>query len=1220
MSGLLAVPVALDALVLSADLTVVGPFADFSRLPFTTGSRDVNGDTVNLSESILAPPFLDSALPLKAGVHLHWAMPDALTVGTHTAAGTVFPAVPNRWLVVRSRVGSTGAATESRWVVESDYLYPDGQGAETGAVTIPAPPSGQPAPTAQHPYRYQGRRVPWEAWKPVDTTAEYAPTLTAVGYGEPGFAAFYPACHSLFGLLDDEVGTGPGGDPDIAGLQYDVFGWYADPSGAPSADPVAGLLAELTEHSASAGSPDPEALAAALTDRYGWSVPAAERPGLTAPLAMLAYARLRFPRPAGGSGALTDPVALTGPAPTVTVASTGVEALAAHLAQDLTGTAEDRARLEDQLVALQMSSRLADRQLDLGANFRQARHEEGFVGLTGGALWTIGPDRSDSTGRPDAVAAQQGEQVTLPTALAAALDALNRAQQAYDRANGQLSAAKSQLFADWSKYLICAYPPEGGRDDYPDIDEVRYFVHTKGLLPLDALTASTGELELQSDTAGRTVGARVAAPAPSPAPEPAGPPSLAAQVAAAVTDILAQLATLNATDPAIQASKAPYSLRVTPGPRFWQPREPVVLIVGPAAEPSPRHGQDGILDAHLVPGMSAVDVTGDGGDGLGSWLDGLAADDRGVSLWTAQPWNPVMLEWSVEVFPSSFGNDLDPTSASYGPDVLTAAYTLPLDEPDLSPMAGSTVQKSLSEYRGRCVLTPAAQLLLAGSLAAYLAEQPAGTPPDPGLTSALAQLQAPSFSCLSQALGGFNEALLMRRQELQLPLTDPLGFETDRSFAAAVQAAVGSPGSTPVSAPEPLTDFLPLRSGALRLLRLRLLDSFGRTRDIDLTRVTAPETMSLLGDTSLVGLPPRFTQPARLNLRWLAAEPDALGHDEVEMNDHPATSPICGWVLPNNLDGSVTVFDAAGALIGVLDEACHWDTLPGAPAQPVEAIGHPYLRTLVQYLIGRGPDFLADWLASIESALDSIDPENAAQHLDLALLMGRPLALVRMAVDAELLGPAAISQSWNSLRTDLRRTRRDDSGIPQVQLPIRIGEFGRLSDGLVGYWVEPSGSGGPSGDFISPQSTLGSGPGIQTAGDHPAPLQRTFGGPPVTLSMLMDPRGTVHVTTGVLPVKDIGLPPEQYSAALAAMSVSFLSTPVLTTIRAGSESIDLPVPREAGYRWTWLSRDLTGGVVRDNEPAGVAFDPAAVFPGPQELREGWLSLVPDPTPSLPESP
>src|SRR5438105_5713040 len=51
---------------------------------------------------------------------------------------------------------------------------------------------------------------------------EYYPKLTAVGYGEPTFAAFYPNCHSVFGFHDADSKSAP-----PAGVRYDVVGWYS---------------------------------------------------------------------------------------------------------------------------------------------------------------------------------------------------------------------------------------------------------------------------------------------------------------------------------------------------------------------------------------------------------------------------------------------------------------------------------------------------------------------------------------------------------------------------------------------------------------------------------------------------------------------------------------------------------------------------------------------------------------------------------------------------------------------------------------------------------------------------------------------------------------------------------------------------------------------------------------------------------------------------------
>jgi hypothetical protein len=127
---ILMVPIRLDALFLKKDRAVVETMADFSQLPYFDGERDINPDVANLSEEILSQPFEDRGLQLQAGVHLHWALPDALTRGylPRNASGSedersiIFPYVPNRWLVTR-----TDASRRRQWVVESDYLHPPGQ-------------------------------------------------------------------------------------------------------------------------------------------------------------------------------------------------------------------------------------------------------------------------------------------------------------------------------------------------------------------------------------------------------------------------------------------------------------------------------------------------------------------------------------------------------------------------------------------------------------------------------------------------------------------------------------------------------------------------------------------------------------------------------------------------------------------------------------------------------------------------------------------------------------------------------------------------------------------------------------------------------------------------------------------------------------------------------------------------------------------------------------
>ncbi len=101
MANILFVPVHLDALFLDKEQSVSAPMADFSKLPYFDGSKDINPDTANLSESIRSVPFQNQNINLNKGLHLHWSLPDGLTAGGAGGTADNDPAVPNRWLITR---------------------------------------------------------------------------------------------------------------------------------------------------------------------------------------------------------------------------------------------------------------------------------------------------------------------------------------------------------------------------------------------------------------------------------------------------------------------------------------------------------------------------------------------------------------------------------------------------------------------------------------------------------------------------------------------------------------------------------------------------------------------------------------------------------------------------------------------------------------------------------------------------------------------------------------------------------------------------------------------------------------------------------------------------------------------------------------------------------------------------------------------------------------
>ncbi len=189
--------------------------------------------------------------------------------------------------------------------------------------------------------------------------------------------------------------------------------------------------------------------------------------------------------------------------------------------------------------------------------------------------------------------------------------------------------------------------------------------------------------------------------------------------------------------------------------------------------------------------------------------------------------------------------------------------------------------------------------------------------------------------------------------------------------------------------------------------------------------------------------------------------------------------------------------------------------------------------------------------------------------------------------------------------------------------PVRLGEHRQLNDGVAGYWIEDAEDGSLSTGFFAPQSDVDDAGSaakrrhlIHTYGaDQPDPeqektlqVQVRANGPAISLTLLLDPRGKLHATSGILPVQIVDIPPDQYAASLQAIEISFLSAPILSQRRQAGDNQppELPLPDEPGYQWRWAERDANAQW-HVSAPSGD-INRLAHFAGPLEVREGWLLL------------
>ncbi len=1223
MAQLLFVPVKLDALVLAHGATVLQPYESFDGLPYVaerdriTGARvDVHANRANTASDIDADAFSDQNLFLPAGVHLHWTLPEGLSKGLHTrAAGgqesVQFPPVPNRWLVVRrSSDDQTHWTVRDRWMVESDALFqldsdpqpdgafpaltPDRNGlAAPFKVPVLSETAGQGAPPPRpEPYRYMGRAtefpiaIDWRAQAPSRYLPSLGLKLSVLGYGDATYAAFYPNCATVFGLYDQAL-------IDHAQIRYDVFGWHGD-AADDALDPAASALSAFLSLSDNdlirllnrfaadhnrpllplgatlTGADRSDAFRFWLEDNYAWQLDAGsvlvtrvapDRLSISVggePLAgILCYSSIILDH----ATQITQPTAFDG---SIAVGNTGSEALAAWMAFQIAGDTPDAANIEEQLEAATLAAELNQSQVDLGPRFREARHAKGFTPVAGESAWTIRPASASSTGAPP-------DQPTIPDDVAHELNQLNAAQFLHDRADFEVNSWRQRLFSKWHLYMKASYP------DNPD------FLGTFGNDPLIAATLRhTRAHELPSLAAAKARRATLAA-------------DLAAQgrrAQDALTVLNSRLA-------------IPLLLQRTGGPRYWAPNDPVLFFGGdPRFQEAPRYVRG------PVPGRLRRIVNFDRGrvseaavaEYLAT-LDALLArpDAPGLNRQTGStaPWNPFLLEWEAVVETESLSDyaaDFVEGDRAQTTSLLT--FTAPpstaeFPDPIFRPVRGRTLLK---------VQTP---------------EFPRDARLPDSLSAALAAHGLTAVKGLAQSLGGFNSALLMRRQTYQLPLADPITF-TDRDvpgdpaqlapllgsqfrrFTLDVVDALG--GTDDLDSPEPGYGFYPLHQGRIRLLRLRIVDTFGQALtcyDLE-ERPTQPIVCSLAlrcGNPHRIGLPPRITQPARLDFRWLSA-----ASEDVETTEQPAATPICGWVLPNHLDESLAVFAADGAALGSLDRNARWRKPPGPDEGSATAanIGNPRLRQLVQTLAGRGQ--ISGFLSDLEDAIDNIDPDNFAQHQARALLIGRPLALVRARVQLELRDLPATDQSWADLRRRVDGAPDGDRQFQNVKFPIRIGDHAQFNDGVAVYWEETAAGLGEE-LFPKDQADDLASPDVNTRGI----IWQSLSGDnnPLTLFMLVDPRAGVHASCGVLPTKTIGVPVDQFADSLKRIEVSFLTAPVLTD--AGRTR--LPLPADPDLTFFWVQRETDRWSVIPAQP--IVRKQAILDAFPADGERLWTQLALD---------
>jgi hypothetical protein len=1140
-------------------------------------------DALTQFKSPEPPPFTPGESPPQNGVIVHWTLPPPLRTGRQSGASAItYPLVPNRWLVARTS-GPAASRQATGWVVESDYLD-----ATDGSSPYVDPTSGTPTRI--------GRVVPLEHWSESSPAQLF---LRAIAPGNPMFATFEPFCDGVFAMHDPLTGVGA-----IDRLSYLVAGWYSQPG----------------DDFLAAWAKDAQPDFAAFLHANGWTVDENE----TATATRAIYHGTVLDVAWNASGAAPPSPRPTAPVP-IAVGNTAVDALTALLAAQV--GPKNLAIDVDLLEAIQYGLLAAKDEPDALFELPEQVERSWFGARSGSIIWEIvGAQLAAGQSSPAPTAAERATED-------AWLETLNADQRALEFAIGVLKERQQQVYELWFKdgYAqanLNAYPPSA-----PSSDFVRAFDDTDPTSAISLLDQQrdavetlrqkipNGRTQAQLETAIKAFATQNGLPAHRELRQRAVSPYTLANDPVILMAGLQMDAELVPPSPqrcrfgrelvgGITFRNAPITAADMQG---TIPMPPGVDLVAPASAMRALLDELFFLDAIDAEQVASVALNTSDPSTIRALADAIAGHwariggqempALGLGGWS-QPWSPLILLWSLDYVPIAHEAGGKPV------------WTFGGSEYDWSgdPSAiGAPVR-----LEGTVFLSGQACFNFRAQLQNYLNLNKDA----PGAESLSNFIEATdSWHFISQSLSGMTQQLLRRTTTPRLSISaDTRTFFGTKTLAELVgdQAALApEPGPASAKRTDP-TRFQAWRAGQFEIERLSVVDRFGQRLDVadasaaPVTPIGAPILKPKLPVSSVdpgrfLQLQPRLLQPARLEIDFLSAE-----DDEAVLGAQPGVNPVCGWLLHNYLDETVVAYDAAGSALGALwvatAAAQHdvvWRAAPSSLYETLQdIIDVPWLHHLGQFLDGIKTAGVSAF-HGLELVLDdhsfTVAASDPPGERALAMLAGRPLALVRARVLYAPATPPAWDPSWPFTFFP---------GAPaftSYTFPIRLGEAGRRRDSLVGYFVgeDYSKLNVPKLPAKAPSGTY-----LQPIDPHHS-LELPFDGMSRhLLSVLTDADARIHATTGILPITSASLPEAFVNDSLRSMQITFAIGPLLTgrnlvASDSAAGAVRMPLPVEVAGAWDWLEPTPTGWQSYPVAPASTTADFDNV---PPALRSGLLRL------------
>lgn len=1169
---MLLVPIKLKALVIGegAETEFAGPTVNF-------GAFQGEGTQIQTE------PFTRHKKP-EPGVHLHWFLPESLIHGVkgEQDSEVIYKKLPDRWIVTRVEI-RRATSPERKIVcrsfeVESNFISAQRGPYNEGSILVPT----------ERGNKFLGRSGEYGR---LPASKAYVKELTAAGYGEPGFYAYYPNCRNVFGFYDKMDGV-----DEQSHLFYHICGWYnrreQDPADGLSGEDLADAMRQLGfEFSRSVPKKsalfwNPEGDGAALLFHgtcYG-----------------LAWR---------GKSAVYESGIPKG-MPKIAIGNTSLEAFAALVANQTKRIKRKSERILNAFLGNLMEE-WAD--LDGVIKVEERIHQDTLQPADGGIQWDLKKKENIDEGS-----------LSLRNRLKDRLELLNLRERSREKLRGYLQYLEKQAYFAWFRYKANKSP------------QIKELAAEQWRVLLDRIVELDHELKLETDSVdqqrkelleeakdfyelNQVPAERFWTPC-----EPVllfsgeGMSQDYGNSGAEKNHSLLAVRTFAQIVTSFPVPEGEMQQRVE-ADYLWsyiflpvQLPAPVKRLLGEALLLSPECAAITAYEAMLLSGKEAtghsyqemqakigallsepwqtakeraMEESRQEAEKLG--YEGILPDKTGVTYYYA-PWNPLYMEWGISYTPDP-SHDLDNW------ELEEIDYRLK----EVLPLAVSC------RYRGRMVLTPHMMQSLADTITTYREKHPEKALGELlGLDEEL-EKELGKHEILSQRLSGFYTNFLTQRDVIrghlrELWQQDPVigrqmedifslrevTQENQRRILDAIDAAAET---------EPYIGaiFSPMRMGSAQLKELRFIDSFGQVKKLaeegGLER-RAELYLSEQMDSDLykntMVLTPRLLQPARLSFEWVKG----------------AGGVIFGWLVPNYIDSSLMVFDETGTLIGtfleVEDQAGNGSVKCLSPSghviSPEEVRANHRLSEFMRHFGKRMQEKKKEKFRSLRHFVDYLSDELSGMNLpgmafqkNLMHFIGRPLALADAEICIETSFPLWKRQTWTG-------EEDSDSFSNNIKMALRLGDQRKRSDGLAGFFRKQRGGETDYSQFYAYGSNRDDQGYIRFDNRVPLPIND-----PVEHTLLFDPTQVIHLITGILPVRQVRIPDAAALAAQERLNMQMLTGPVL----AGEKELRLPLAVLPGKRWSFFTEG-------EGEQFPIQAIPSAFAEEyPLKMLEGFMRLT-----------